>query len=458
MSTAPIRIRRGLNIPLAGVPATEIADALASPTVAVLPPRFSGMKPRLLVREGEAVRRGQPLFGDKRNGALQFASPAGGTVREIRYGQRRAIEAIVIAVASREEVVHGPEFAPSRIAALGREDALAPLLATGLLALLVQRPFSRMADPAAVPKAIFVNAMSTAPFLPDADVAVRGNEAEFQAGLDVLARLTPGRVHLCMPFGRQLSSALEDARSVVPHFFEGPHPSGNTSVHIHHIDPIRPGDVVWAIRAPDVVLIGHLFLTGTHPASRIVSLGGPGVKGTSARHYRVRIGGELAPLLRDRLADGEQRVVAGDVLAGRTVAQDGWFGLADAALTVLPEGRVRRFLGWLAPGLSDFSHSRTFLSRWFGRAGRTGLLDTNVHGGRRAMVATGLYDRFVPMRIMTDFLVRAVLAHDTEEAVKLGLLEVDPEDFALPAFACPSKMDLVGIIRSGLDELEAEGL
>lgn len=458
MSRVPIRIRRGLRIPLAGVPATDVVDSLASPTVAVLPSSFRGLKPRLMVREGDSVRRGQPLFSDKRNDKLRFASPAGGVVREIRYGPRRVVEAIVVEVASREEIEHGQEFSPSRMATMSRDEALAPLLGTGLLSLLVQRPFSRIPDPATVPKAIFVNAMNSAPFLPDADVAVRGSEAEFQAGLDVLARLTPGRVHLCLPHGRALGQALVGARNVESHFFDGPHPSGNASVHIHHIDPIRPGDVVWTIRALDVVLVGHLFLTGTHPASRIISLGGPGVAGPAARHYRVRIGGELGPVIHGRLADGELRVVAGDVLSGRKVAPDGWMGLSDVALTVVPEGRARRFLGWLAPGLSDFSHSRTFLSRWIGDRGRTWALDTNLHGGYRAMVATGLYDRFVPMRIMTDFLVRAVLAHDTDEAVKLGLLEVDPEDFALPAFACPSKMDLVGIIRSGLDELEAEGL
>lgn len=443
---------------MAGTPAREVSDVATPATVAVLPTEFVGVKPRLLVREGESVRRGQPVFADKRNAALMFGAPAGGVVREIRYGARRVIEEVVIEVSPHEEVEQGTAFSPSRIAAMSREEALAPLLKSGLLALIRQRPFSRIASPEATPKAVFVNGMNTAPFLPDPDVAVRGEEAAFQAGLDVLGRLTPGRVHLCLPAGRTgLSPALSGARGVVRHEFEGPHPSGNTSVHIHHIDPIRPGDVVWTVRAADVILIGQLFLTGQYPAFRVVSLGGPGVVPAAARHYRLRIGSALAPLLRGRLADGAQRVIAGDVLAGRAVAPDGHLGLLDAAVTVVPEGGERHFLGWMGPGLREFSHSRTFLSSWLGHS-RPRPFDTLSHGGLRAMVATGLYDRFVPMRIMTDFLVRAVLAHDTDEAVKLGLLEVDPEDFALPAFACPSKLDLVGIIRQGLDELEAEGL
>lgn len=457
MNTAPIRIRKGLEIPLAGAPAPNVDEAPSCRSVALMPVEFTGIKPRLLVQEGDRVLRGTPLFFDKRTDALRFASPAAGSVASIVFGPRRVVEAIVIDVADRDEALAYERFDSRQIAAMDRDKAVAILQSTGLLTLIRQRPFSVTADPNATPKSIFVNAMATAPFRADADAVIRGQEAEFQAGLDVLSRLTPGRVHLILPHREGLSPALTGARNVDLHRFDGPHPAGNTSVHIHHIDPIAPGDVVWTVRAADVALIGRLFLTGEVPGHRTIALGGPGVAPSAARHYRVRVGAALGPLLSGRTQGDDLRIIAGDALGGKTVRADGYLPCLESSLTVLPEGRDRTMLSWANPVTDAFSASRTFLSTWFGR-NRLWPLNTNMGGGHRAMVVTGLYDRFLPMRVMVDSLIRAVLAKDWEEAVELGLLELDPEDMALPAFACPSKMDLVDILRKGLAEARAEGL
>ncbi|MBM4153658.1 MAG: Na(+)-translocating NADH-quinone reductase subunit A [Lentisphaerae bacterium] len=457
MASASVRIRKGLDLPFSGAPAPAVAEGPASPTVALQPAEFDGVKPRLLVKEGDRVRRGTALFFDKRNEALRFCSPAAGTVKSIVYGPRRSIESVAVAVGGADEAESFGRFTPAQIAALPREQVLAPLLASGLLALIRQRPYSGIADPAATPRAVFVNAMSTAPFRADADVVVRGDEAAFQAGLDVLARLTPGTIHLVLPDRNGLSPALTGARGVEIHRFSGPHPSGNTSIHIHHIDPIRPGDIVWTVRAADVPLIGRLFLTGELPSHRVIALGGPGVAAGAARHYRVRIGAALGPLLAGRTAGSDLRIIAGDALAGTAVKADGHLPAAESSLTVLPEGRERLLLSWANPFTSAYSASKLYLSSWIGGR-RTWPMHTNVGGGHRAMVVTGLYDRYVPMRILTDFLIRAVLAKDWEEAVKLGLLELDPEDLAVAAYACPSKVDLVGILRTGLAEARAEGI
>jgi Na+-transporting NADH:ubiquinone oxidoreductase subunit A len=456
MASVSVRIRKGLDLPFSGAPALETAEGPAVPTVALQPVEFGGVKPRLLVKEGDRIRRGTALFLDKRNEALRFCSPAAGTVRSIVLGPRRWIESIVVEVSGTDEAESFGRLAPSQIAALPRSKALDVLQATGLLALIRQRPYSILADPAATPKAVFVNGMATAPFRADADAVVRGDEAAFQAGLDVLARLTPGKVHLVLPDRPGLSAALTGARGVEIHRFSGPHPSGNTSIHIHHLDPIRPGDIVWTVRAADVPLVGRLFLTGELPSHRVIALGGPGVAAGAARHYRVRIGGALAPLLSGRTTGSDLRVIAGDALGGESVKADGHLPLLESSLTALPEGRERHLLSWANPFTSAYSASRLYLSSWFGRGG-TWTMHTNI-GGERAMVVTGLYDRYLPMRILTDFLVRAVLAKDWEEAVRLGLLELDPEDLALAAYVCPSKVDLVGILRKGLAEARAEGI
>ena len=454
----PITIKKGLDIKLAGRPQPVVSEALQARQIGLCVTEYPGIKPRLRVKEGDVVKQGSVLFHDKKNEKFKVRSPAAGVVRSTVFGPRRVLERIVIDLVQQEPAEDFPRFSEDEISGLSREQILDHLQDTGLIALIRQRPFSRIADPAVAPKSIFVNGMNTAPFQPDSNVVLQGHEKYFQAGLNALKNLTPGKVHLCI--GHDMSNAspaVTQAKNAVLHTFRGPHPSGNSSVHIAHIDPIKPGDAVWTIKAVDLVLIGQLLLEGRLPTTKVIALGGPGVDDSARKHYRVRIGAPLKDFLEGKLAAGEQRIVSGDALSGTEIPVDGFLRFLDSSLTVLPEDRSRHFMGWLAPGLNLFSDSRTFLSRWLNRRSEWNLT-TNRHGSPRAMVLTGLYDRYMPMNILVDFLVRAVLAHDTEEAVKLGILETDPEDFALCAFACPSKTDLMGIVRQGLDEIEREGL
>jgi Na+-transporting NADH:ubiquinone oxidoreductase subunit A len=450
-------IKKGLDIHLAGAPAKRIVDGPVPESVVLCPSDYEVLKPRLLIKEGDSVKRGSPLFCNKQNEAFVVRSPASGVVKQIVYGPRRAIESVVIQSAPADSVEILPRFEACRIRGLARKNVLDHLLTTGLLCLIRQRPFSRMADPEAEPKAIFVNGMGTAPLQPDVNVLVQGREDALQAGLDAMATLTKGKVHLCLDGRGQNARALTDARNVEVHTFSGPHPAGNTSVHISRIDPIKPRDIVWTLRVSDAILIGELLLRGEAPGSCVVALAGAGAREAARQYYRVRVGAPLQAFLDGRLADGEQRVIRGDVLSGGKVAPGQSVSPRDTLITVIPEDRSRHFLGWLAPGVNLFSASKTFLSGWLGGR-REWSLGTSQHGELRPMVLTGLYDKYMPMNIMVDYLVRAVLANDTEEAIKLGILETDPEDFALCAVACPSKMDLVGIVRRGLVDIEKEGI
>ena len=395
---------------LAGAPARAIVAALDSPDVALTPTEFPGVKPRLLVKEGDVVRRGSAVLEDKARPGLKFVAPAAGAVRSVLYGPRRAIERVVIAPAQRDEIESLDRTPAAAIVSAARERVLEALLRSGYLALFRQRPFSRVPDPASPPRSIFVKGMATAPVKSDVHLVVRGVEAAFQAGLDALTRLTSGQVHLCLDADATgPSSAVTGALRVNIHYFRGPHPAGTTSVHIHHIDPIRPGDVVWTIRAVDVIRIGRLLLDGAVPPDQVVALGGPGVRLDERRYYRVRSGGRLSTLLQGRLYSGEQRVIAGDALGGEAIAPDGYVRLGQSALTVLSEDRERHFMGWAMPGLNAFSHANLFVSRLL-RPLRRWDHGTNRHGSERAMVV------------------------------------------------CPSNMDLCGIIRAGLAEVESEGL
>lgn len=448
-----------MNINLAGAPEAMMGQLPDASQVAVYPTEYIGVKPRLKIKEGDSVKRGTPLVYDKKNPAFQICAPAGGRVSQVVYGKRRALERIVIDVDSNEQAETFEKFTPDQLLKTGRTKLLELLQQTGLLALLIARPFSRMAKADALPKSIFVNGMSTAPFQPDINFAILGHEHTFQAGLNALTRLTEGKVNLCLDGSRQNVSALKDAQHVDIHFFSGPHPAGNSSVHIHHVDAISPGDIVWTIKAQDVILIGQLLVNGEYPTHRVITLAGPAVRSGSARHYRVRLGASLTQLFKEHVENMETRLIGGDCLSGTAISADAFLRLHDRGFTVLAEDRERHFMGWLAPGHNRLSASRTFVSKWFGwDRNKTWSLGTNQRGESRPMVLTGLYDKYMPMNIMVDYLVRAVLARDSDEAMALGLLETDPEDFSLCSFVCPSKMDLCGIIRKGLDQVEKEGI
>lgn len=454
---AHFSIKKGMDIRLEGRPAPDVVNAPAPGRVA-LDPREFRVKPRLEVKEGDKVRRGTALFHDKGDERLRGCAPAAGKISEIKLGARRVVERIVIDLDPKDPAETFESYGFDKLRTVTRDQVLSQLLASGYLTYLRQRPFSGTADPEARPKSIFVNAASTGPFRTDIRAALAGQEDALQAGILVLKALTDGPVNLVLHGAENdQPEALRQSSEAAVHTFAGPHPAGNASVHIHHLDPIVPGDIVWTVAADDLILIGRLFLDGELPTTRVIGLGGPGVKPNDRMHYRVRVGTELEALFNGHLADGEQRIVNGDALAGDPVPTDGFLPFLARGFTVLPEDRERHFLGWLAPGARSYSYSRSFLSTWIS-GGREWALGTNTHGGRRAMVLTGLYDRFVPMNIMVDYLVRAVLADDSDEAIKLGILEVDPEDFTLCAFACPSKMDLVGIMRKGLAAIEEEGL
>jgi len=450
------RIKKGFDINLQGRPSAEIKELELSPTVAVYPLEFDRIRQRLKVQEGDTVAKGAELIEDKSNPDFKLRAPAGGRITAVVRGARRFVERIEIKVDSKAGVEKFKSFAADKMASLSREEVLDQLETTGYLSFIRQRPFGAMADKSVTPKSIFVNAMNTAPFQPDAETVVSADPTAFQAGIDLLSCLTAGKVHLCI--GENAGSALKGVGNVERHTFVGPHPAGNSSIHIDRVDPmIDVHDVVWTVKAVDLVNIGRLFLDGELPESRIISLGGPGVAPGNAAHYRLRIGGSLQPLTGEKLCDCENRCIDGDVLSGSAFPADSFLRFHQSAITVIPVDKERRFLGWTMPGLNQYSYSKLFLSSWIPRS-LPWRLGTNMHGEERAMVLTGLYDQVVPLNIMVDYLVRAVLAGDTDEAISLGILETLPEDFALCDFVCPSKIEVQEIIRDGLRQIEEEGI
>lgn len=454
--TAQFTIKKGLDLPMEGAPGDSFRTVKHAGRVSVFPSEYVKSKFKVLVNEGDTVSRGTALARRKDQDDVMVCSPASGTVKEIKLGDRRALLEIVVEVDDKDSTESFKSYTAGGLRQASRENILSVLKASGFLALIRQRPFNILPDAAVAPKSIFVNGMSTAPFRPDAHVLVRGNEEALQAGLNALTRLTDGPVHLCLSAAKaSAGDALCNAQNVQVNYFDGPHPSGNTSTHIHHLDPILPGDTVWTLRVSDVLRIGELLLNGAVPATQTLLLAGNGVKPEFRGYVTVPTGTPLKQVLDGALIDGEVRVIRGDALYGQKADVDGGVQFYDQAFVVIPEDRERHLLGWYAPTTEIFSAHKVVPSAWL--KGKTFSFGTNRRGSHRALVLTGIYDKYVPLDIMVDPLSRACIAKDTEEAVALGILETDPEDFALCTFVCPSKTDFGAIVADTLDLIHQEG-
>ena len=464
---ATFQIKQGQDIRLKGAAPKEIVTLSLPRQVAVIPSDFRGIKAVLCVKVNDAVKVGTPLFEDKHCPEIKVVSPVSGRVVAIDRGDKRFLQDILLESDGRQEALPSPQvpsgtlwrgasgqrkFSRSEIPGLSKEEVEKTLLQSGLWPVLRQRPFSKVAHPHQSPKSIFVHAMNTEPLAADVDFILQGKEEQFQTGLNVLQRLTKGKVYVCARYGAE-SKALTQARDVETHYFAGPHPAGNVSTHIHYLDQIRKGEHVWYVEAQDVVRIGSLFLEGVYSPERVVAVTG---EGAERRFYaRTILGAPVSILLKGSNPEG-MRCISGSVLAGREVGKDGYLSFYDSQLTVIPEGGKRVLLGWLSPGFDKYTFSKTFVSSFLPEKKEVSLT-TDKQGSDRAIVLNHIYDSLVPLDIMVYFLLKAVIGGDIEEAEKLGILECDEEDFALCSFACPSKTDVGTIIREGLELIEKEG-
>lgn len=444
-------IQKGRNIRLKGAAKKQIIDIAFPKHVAVQPQDFKGLSLRLSVKVDDAVRVGTPVFTDKAIPAIQIASPASGKIVAINRGAKRALLSVVIETDNRQEPETFQKFSQEQIKNISKSDITDSLLKGGLWPVIRQRPFSKVADPHKKPKTIFIHAMNTEPLAADIDLILEGKEKEFQLGLDILGRLTGGDVHLCIQKGAK-SEALARAADVQTHVFSGPHPAGNVSTHIHYVDPINKGELVWYVEAQDVLRIASFFLNGTYPTERIVAVTGEGAANYQA-HAKTIIGAPISALLGENTPQ-QVRYLSGSVLTGKDVGSEGFLRFYDSQITVIPQGGGRKFLGWLSPGVNKYTFSKTFVSAFLPE--REMSLDTDGNGSHRTIVLNHIYDSLIPLDIMTYFLLRAVISGNIEEAEELGILECDEEDFALCTFACPSKTDVGGIISKGLAFIESE--
>ncbi len=446
-----IKIKKGLDLPIAGLPEQQIHDGPAIPLVALLGEEYVGMRPSMLVQEGDKVLKGQPLFEDKRNPGVFFTAPASGTVAAINRGERRVLQSLVIEVQGDEQVVF-ERFAPESLAKLERETVQAQLLASGLWTAFRTRPFSKTPQPASVPAAIFVTAVDTNPLAVDPQPIIRAHREMFDAGLMLLSRLTDGKVHVCQAGGGKLGG--HPAGQVTFNEFAGPHPAGLVGTHIHFLEPVSLQKTVWHLNYQDVIAIGKLFVEGELWTERVIALAGPQVK--KPRLIRTRLGASLEALTAGELEEGDNRVISGSVLSGTIAAGPrAWLGRFHLQVTVLKEGREKELFGWVMPGADKYSITRTTVGHFLKH--KLFNFSTDTNGGERSMVPIGNYERVMPLDILPTMLLRDLLAGDTDSAQALGCLELDEEDLALCTYVCPGKYEYGPVLREVLTRIEQEG-
>lgn len=444
-----IKIKRGLDLPLAGAPEQRIEPARAVRSVAVLGCDYHGMKPTMAVQVGDRVKLGQVLFSDKKNPGVHFTAPGAGVVSAIHRGEQRVLQSVVIDLEG-DDAVEFARYDAAQLPALDPQAVRDNLQQSGLWTALRTRPFSKVPAVDAVPSSIFVTAIDTHPLAADPAVVIGERPADFANGLAVLARL--GKVHLCKASGVGLSGEVQ--ANVQPHEFAGPHPAGLAGTHIHFLDPVSAGKSVWQIGYQDVIAIGALFSRGQLDVTRVVALGGPVVD--KPRLLRTRLGASLEDLTAGELQAGSNRVISGSVLGGRTSrGAFAFLGRYHVQVSCLHEGRERELLHYLRAGVNKHSVLNIFVSKLMG--GRKLAMDTSTNGSPRAMVPVGNYEAVMPLDILPTQLLRYLIVGDTEMAQKLGCLELDEEDLALCTYVCAGKYEYGPILRDNLARIEKEG-
>lgn len=441
-----ITLRKGLDINLQGMAQESLADAPQASEYALSPLDFEGVTPKLLVKVGDAVKAGTPLFFSKSNERVLFTSPVSGTVSAINRGEKRKVLSVVV---TPDAVQSYDEFAKPDLRKASREEIVEQLLQSGLWPMIMQRPYGIIADPNDTPKNIFVSAFDSSPLAPDYNFVLRAEQKNLQTGIDALRKLTSGKVHLSVLAKAEGQIAVLQGGEM--HTFAGKHPVGNVGVQIHHIAPVNKGEVVWTVNIQDLAIIGRLFNEGRVDMTRIVAVTGSEIK--KPQYFRTIVGAKAESILRNNIKSQTKgdsvRIISGNVLTGTKIAADGFLGFYANSFTVIPEGDKYELLGWAMPRFNKFSVSRSYFS-WICPK-KAYNLDTNLNGGERPFVVTGLYEQYLPMDIYPMYLLKACLAGDIDKMENLGIYEVVEEDFALCEFVDPSKIEIQQIIRDGIN-------
>ena len=444
-----IKLKQGLNIQMSGAAEGKLSATITPTVVKIVPDHYEGIKPKVAVKEGDAVKIGTPVVFDKIHPELKIVSPICGIVKEVARGERRKLLYIAIERNGEEQ-----EAMPALDAKAGADKIVEAMLATGFAALVRQRPYDVVAVPGQMPKAIFVSAFDSAPVAQDYNFVLAGRETDLQAGLDILSKIATTYYSVAPT----TADALRNLKGVEVNEFFGAHPAGNVGVQINHLNPVNKGEVVWTMNVQDVALMGQYARTGSLDMNRIVAVAGPKVKAPT--YVKTISGAAISEITANNLITDENiRVVNGNVLTGVKALEGDVLSPFAGMVSALAEGdQADELLGWAMPRSNKFSATRLFFTKIQQKCcpKKQFDFDARLCGGERAFIMSGEYERVFPMDIMPEQLVKAMIAHNLDRMEQLGAYEVAPEDFALCEFVCTSKIKTQSIVREALDYMRKE--
>src|SRR5690606_7315980 len=448
-----VKLKKGFDIKLVGKAEKQYIDFQSAQTFAVKPTDFIGMqRPKLLVNEGDIVKAGTPILFDRKSEQVMYPSPVSGEVVEIKRGEKRRLLEIKILADQTMNYEQFGKLSEDEIRSANRNTLVEQISKAGAWPQLLQRPYGIVADPADEPKAIFISGFDTHPLAPDSGFTLQGEEKYFQAGIEVLKKLTKGVVHLNLRDSSENAPIFSNAKGVQINRFSGTHPAGNVGVQIHHIDPINKGDIAWTISPFGVTQIGKLFLEGILDSSKVIAITGSEAKRTG--YIKTFSGACVDKWVEGNTKSDNIRVVSGNVLTGEKILRDGYLGYYHNQITLLPEGDYFEFMGWAKPTSDKLSYHRALGLFSFLSPNKEFALDTNTRGEERAFVQTGIFESVTPMDIYLVYLLKAIMAEDYDEMEELGIFEVIEEDLALCEFVDVSKHPVQQILRKGIELIQ----
>lgn len=444
-----VKLKKGFDIRLVGKASQELANFAPAQTFAIKPTDFIGLqRPKVLVNEGDTVKAGTPILIDKALDQVIYAAPVSGEVVEIKRGDKRKLLEIKILA---DKTITYENFGEINLSQ-GRDALAAKLASTGVWPNIIQRPFGIVANPADTPKAIFISAFDTHPLAPDYSFTLQGMEKYLQAGIDTLAKLTSGKVHLNVDGSKPVPGIFSGMKNAQINQFSGPHPAGNVGIQIHHLDPINKGELVWTVNPTGVVQIGKAVLEGIYDSSKVIALTGSEL--TKATYVKTFVGANVSTFVKGNLKSGHVRVISGNVLTGEKINLEGYLGFYHNQITVIPEGDYYEFLGWAKPTASKLSYHRALGLLSFLTPKKEFVLDSNARGEERAFVQTGVFESVTPMDILPVYLLKAIMAEDFDEMEELGIYEIVEEDLALCEFVDVSKHPVQELVRKGIELIQ----
>lgn len=447
-----IKLKKGFDIRLVGKAEKKLISMSPARTFALKPTDFLGMqRPKVTVSEGDTVKAGTPILFDKALDKVQYVAPVSGEVIEIKRGDRRKLLEIKILADSSVDFEVFEKFSDTALKSLSKDQAIDHMCKGGVWPQIIQRPYGIVANPAETPKSIFVSCFDTHPLAADYGFTLQGGAKYFQAGVEVLKKLTKGKVNVNINGEGEVAPVFANVAGAETNKISGPHPAGNVGTQIHHLDPINKGDLVWTVSPYGVVQIGKLFLDGKYDASRIIAVTGSEAKTTG--YVKTFTGSNVESYVNGNTQHEHVRVISGNVLTGEKIEANGYLGFYSSQITLIPEGEYEEFLGWLKPSTTKLSFHKALGLFSFLNKNKEYVVDTNTHGEERPFVVTGAFEQVMPMDILPTYLFKAIVAEDFDEMEELGLYELVEEDVALCEFIDPSKNELQKMLRNGIELL-----